>query len=216
MRKLKKQVFSGKKTISNRGLRQRNVSLDEEKTQKYKEEWEIIFKENPNLKRTQLKALNQGAFDWLRRNDKAWLEKHLPAARWKNKNNKAYYIRMDSKLLQDAQQAYSNWPSYEEGKGKLQRITLNGLLTHMGISTVLVTENGHNYPLLKEFIESAIETKEEFQKRRIKHLLDNKFSDQIVTVPKIKQLASVYQSPNRENERYLEEQVELHNKKVNM
>lgn len=216
LRKIKKQVFSGKKTINNRGPRQRKVSLDEEKTQKYKEEWEIIFKKNPNLKRTQLKALNQGAFDWLRRNDKAWLENHLPTAKWKNKNNKAYYIRMDSKLLRDAQEAYSNWPSYEEGKGKLQRITINGLLTHMGIATVLLTENGHNYPLLKEFIESAIETKEEFQKRRIKHLLDNKFGAQIVTVPKIKQLASVYQSPNRENERYLEEQVELHNKKVNM
>lgn len=214
VRKIKKQVFSGKKIMITRGTGRRKVCSDEIRTQNYKEEWEIIFKENPTLNRTQLKALNQAAFAWIKKNDEAWMEKHLPPVKWRSKNDDKYYIKMDNKLLQGAREAYSNWSIYEREKGRLQRITITGLLTHIGISTSVVIKKGHNYPLLKEFLESVIENKEKFQKRRIQHVLENKFISEIVTVSKIKDAASLYRKLNPEIEKYLEEQVELHNRLV--
>ena len=42
----------------------------EEKTQKYKDEWVNIFKQNQKLNRTQLKALNSLAYSWIQKYDK--------------------------------------------------------------------------------------------------------------------------------------------------
>ncbi|MBE5105123.1 TniQ family protein [Bacillus thuringiensis] len=212
VRSIKKQMFSGKQNINNRPTGRIKELSNEEKTKKYKEEWEIIFTENPNLKRTQLKALNRAAFSWIQKHDKSWLEKHLPPIRWKQRNSNQYYIKMDNKLLQAAQGVISDWAVFESEKGALQKITKSALLTQIGISIDLLIRKGDNYPLFREYVDSVIETKEDFQKRRIKHLLDNKFSAQMVTVPKIKELASLYCRVKPEVENYLEEEVESHNK----
>lgn len=117
VKEVKKRMFSGKQNINNRAKERAKGLSREEKTRKYKEEWEIIFKKNPNLTRTQLKALNSAAFHWIRIYDRAWLEKHLPPTNWRGRNTDNYYKKMDKKLLQVAQNVIASWASFEREKG---------------------------------------------------------------------------------------------------
>lgn len=213
VKEVKKRIFSGKQNINTRAKGRAKGLSREEKTRKYKEEWEIIFKKNPNLTRTQLKALNSAAFHWIRIYDRAWLEKHLPPAYWRGRNTDNYYTKMDKKLLQVAQNVIASWASFEREKGGLKRITINSLLTQIGIQSDLLSHNGENYPMLRVFVNSVLETKEDFQKRRIKHLLDNEFKAEVVTVSKIKILTNLYVSSlDTEVHNYLEDQVKSHNR----
>ncbi len=107
-----------------------------------------------------------------------------------------------------------NWTLFENEKGLLQKITRRSLLQYMGLNINMVIKNGDNYPLFQGFLDSVIENRNDFQKRRIRNLLDNKFKNQIVTICKIKTLASLYIKLDLEIECYLQEQVESHNKLV--
>lgn len=210
---IKKRIISGKQNIYTRTKRRNKELAKEEKTQKYKEEWEIIFKKNPHLSRTQLKALNQAAFHWIRKYDRTWLEKHIPPANFGYRCTDNYYTKMDNKFLQVAQKVILNWALFEKEKGCLKRITMNSLLTQIGASREVLSKRGEKYPMFRAFVDSVLETREDFQKRRIKHLLDNKFSTEIVTVSKIKMIAGLYQRPlDSEVYNYLEEQVKSHNR----
>ncbi|WP_144572305.1 TnsD family Tn7-like transposition protein [Bacillus paramycoides] len=213
VREIKKRIFSGKQNIYTRFKRRTNGPSVEDRTQKYKEEWEIIFKKNPNLNRTQLKALHPVVFYWIQKYDSAWLEKHMPPAEGGRKYTDNYYTKMDNKFLQAAQKVISNWASFEREKGGVQRITINSLCMQIGINRDLISKKGEKYPRLRTLVDSVLETREDFQKRRIKHLLDNKLSAEIVTVSKIKMLASLYKGPLvPEVHNYLEEQVKSHNR----
>ncbi|MDA2394503.1 TnsD family Tn7-like transposition protein [Bacillus cereus] len=214
VRRISKQIMNGKQNITVRGTGRRKEFTIEERTLIYKKQWKTIFKENPGLKRTQLKRLNPAVFSWIQSHDKVWLEKHLPPKRWKSKNGDKHYKKMDKKLLQAAQEAFVNWTLFENEKGLLQRITRRSLLQYMGLNINMVIKNSDNYPLFQGFLNSVIENRNDFQKRRIRNLLDNKFKNQIVTICKIKTLASLYIKLDLEIECYLQEQVESHNKLV--
>lgn len=214
VRKISKQIMNGKHNITTRGTGRPKKLTDEERTQIYKKQWGIIFRENPQLKRTQLKRLNPAVFSWIQSHDKVWLEKHLPPKRCRIKNSDNYYKKMDKKLLQAVQEAIVNWTLFEKEKGFLQKITRTGLLKNMGLNPNMLIKNGDNYPLFQGFINSVIENKNDFQKRRIRNLLDNKCRNQVVTICKIKTLASLYIKLDLEIECYIQEQVKSHNKLV--
>lgn len=214
VRRIKEQIYSGKQNENiRRGGRSKEMSI-EEKTQKYKDEWVNIFKQNQKLNRTQLKALNIAAYSWIQKYDKEWLEKYQPPVRYKHKYSNQYYIKMDNKFLLNAKEVISNWTVFEGERGGLQRITKNALFKQMGITSGVLRDKGNNYPLFQEFVDSVVETKEDFQMRRIKHVLENKFSNKRATIAKIKMLTSLYQGLNPEVAQYLKEKVYSHNKQI--
>ncbi|NUC18739.1 hypothetical protein HUC00_18425 [Bacillus mycoides] len=96
----------------------------------------------------------------------------------------------------------------------MQRITKHALIKQTGITSIVFREKGNNYLLFQEFVDSVVETKEDFQMSRIKHVLENKFSDKRTTISKIKMLTGLYQGLNPEVAKYLEEKVYSHNKQV--
>ncbi|WP_088045696.1 hypothetical protein [Bacillus mycoides] len=123
-------------------------------------------------------------------------------------------MKMDNKFLLNAKEVISNWTVFERERGGLQRITKHALIKQTGITSIVFREKGNNYLLFQEFVDSVVETKEDFQMSRIKHVLENKFSDKRTTISKIKMLTGLYQGLNPEVAKYLEEKVYSHNKQV--
>ncbi|MES5911424.1 TnsD family Tn7-like transposition protein [Bacillus cereus group sp. FL70] len=151
VRRISKQIMNGKQNITIRATGRRKQLTNEERTQIYKAQWVKIFRENPQLKRTQLKRLNPAVFSWIQSHDKVWLEKHLPPKRCRIKNSDKYYKKMDKKLLQAVQEAFANWTLFEKEKGLLQKITRTRLLKNMGLNPNMLIKNGDNYPLFQGY-----------------------------------------------------------------
>ena len=113
---------------------------------------------------------------------------------------------MDNKFLLNAKEVISNWTVFEgerEDCRELQKCSFK----QMGITSGVLRDKGNNYPLFQEFVDSVVETKEDFQMRRIKHVLENKFSNKRATIAKIKMLTSLYQGLNPEVAQYLKKSL---------
>ncbi|WP_250670063.1 hypothetical protein [Bacillus paranthracis] len=78
-------------------------------------------------------------------------------------------------------------------------------------------QNKEKYPLTEKYISEIVETIEDFQKRRIRHILQTSFQNQKVTSAKMRKLASIHKKGKAnflEVNEYLEEVVKAHNQNV--
>lgn len=140
-------------------------SVDHEKI--YKNKVTMAANEYSNLSRTQLRNLIQKEYTWLYRHDRMWLYNNLPK-RMKVKNNdykcntRVNWDKRDTEILDMIQNAYKQVMK----NNKLVRVTKSLLSRLIGKSTLL-----NNYldklPQTKQYINSIVETINDFQIRRL-------------------------------------------------
>lgn len=206
--------------------RQKNYSEDKnlieeqqkEKTEEYKIKWKVLRESFPDYNRRELNNMNRAIYAWLRKYDPKWIEDNSPPSKrgqkLKIKEVDAYH-RRDQQLLVEAKKIVEDWEKYEKSKGKLIRKSL-GKLDKI-LAPMNKIQNKEKYPLTEKYISEIVETIEDFQKRRIRHILQTSFQNQKVTSAKMRKLASIHKKGKAnflEVNEYLEEVVKAHNQNV--
>ncbi|WP_436866439.1 hypothetical protein [Bacillus fungorum] len=116
-------------------------------------------------------------------------------------------------LIEEAKKIVNNWDEYEKNRGKLIRKTYAAVTKILGVYQKCQKKKNHS--LLQSYIVTVEESLQDFQKRRVRYLLNTKFKDKVVTLSKIKEAASIKVAV-REGEgdikEYVEKLIKAHNK----
>lgn len=148
----------------------RRYSMEYKDTQEFKDrlakarkEWIQLQNEYPKLSRNNIKKLNETLYTWLTRYDKEWLDSNSPNIR----NYKLIdWEKRDKELLPVVKKIIENMKC-----GKPERISwtiIGGKLGNCG----LLFKNKDKLPGVKRYIETNIETLQEFQLRKIRWAID--------------------------------------------
>ncbi|MCM0004588.1 hypothetical protein NBT08_16165 [Bacillus paranthracis] len=136
--------------------------------------------------------------------------------RSKIKNKRSRCVsQKGSAIISGGKKIVEDWEEYEKSKGKLIRKSL-GKLDKI-LAPMNKIQNKEKYPLTEKYISEIVETIEDFQKRRIRHILQTSFQNQKVTSAKMRKLASIHKKGKAnflEVNEYLEEVVKAHNQNV--
>jgi len=125
-----------------------------------RKKWLNLLQGNPDKSSNQIKQSNQGLYRWVTKYDIEWLREN--ARRSKSKQNNVDWNKRDVELLENVKQVVGKMK-----EGKPQRITWTTIGSQLGISSWLYKKKD-KLPLTKEYIESKIETLNEFHIRKIK------------------------------------------------
>lgn len=124
-------------------------------------EWLQLHIENPDKSSNKIRKDHEGVYTWLSRYDREWLN-----------NNYRRGCTKPSKTVDWAKRDTEWFPKIKEvvkkmHNGKPQRITWSTIGSKLGISGWL-SKQRDKLPLIKVYMESIVETLEEFQVRKIK------------------------------------------------
>lgn len=154
--------FNGGKTYTPRNY----IGSEEfnKKKMKLREEWLVLHAKYPNKSSNQIRKENSGIGDWLSKHDKEWFKQH-----YRRIDRRANYVdweKRDIELLPQVKRVVE-----EMWKGKPERITWASIASKLGISGWL-SRRKDKLPLTKGFVDSVIESLEEFQIRKIRWAID--------------------------------------------
>lgn len=124
-------------------------------------EWLQLHKDNPDKSSNKIRKEHDGVYTWLSRYDKDWLQNNYRSASTKPSGTVDWKKR-DMEWLPKIKEVVE-----EMRIGKPQRITWSTVGSKLGISGWLAKRK-NKLPLIKEYMESVVETLEEFQVRKIK------------------------------------------------
>lgn len=207
-------------------LKERNLNNEEfkgaektrkknEKTSEYKKIWINMRMEYPDYTRVQLIGLNSKVYKWLRKYDYEWIESNSPESNaGKNIKVKKYSLDEDIAFLRRAEKLILEWPDYEKLKCSLFRKSKHRLLSMLGLKKTCFERA---YPLTADYIESHQELLRDFQKRRVKNILENKFNNERVTVSQVAvtaHIAEIVREGEMEISEFIINEVELHNENL--
>ncbi|MGG0201574.1 TnsD family Tn7-like transposition protein [Bacillus anthracis] len=164
----------------------------EKRTRDYKEKWIQLRCKYPTYTRVELAHLNRAAYAWLSKFERIWLESHLPSkVLGKNsmKKSKESYNKEDLIHIENAKKIVNDWEEYEKVRGKLIRKTYSAVTKILG--EYKRCSKRKNHPLLKDYIATIEESLQDFQKRRVRYVLEHKFKDVVVSLSELKDAASV-------------------------
>lgn len=187
------------------------------KTNYYKKLWLKYREEFPNYKRVELNNIDRATYAWLSKYERDWLEKNSPPALIGKGSTKRKYSRnLDLEYLKKAKEIEGSWELYEKNKRKLVRKSDSLVRELIGLNSVL-KKNYELLPLTSKFIESIVESTTDFQKRRVRYLLEKNFKNEKVTLSKITRVAHVDSYIREKGEEgikirdYIDSLVSLHN-----
>ncbi|MGG6295456.1 TnsD family transposase [Leptolyngbya sp. AN02str] len=125
--------------------------------------WVALQTEHPQASKTALRQLAPATYTWLYRNDQEWLTQNSPATQTfdRFKNRVDWQVRDQQTLIQ-VEDVVQNLLAAE----KPIRITVSKVAKAIGQLT-LVEQHLDNLPLTRAYLESVIETIEDFQIRRV-------------------------------------------------
>lgn len=127
--------------------------------------WINLTMHNPELSVTELRELNNAVYMWLYRNDKQWLsEVSNKKEREKVSNERVDWQQRDSDLLNEIKEIITNWKKDEIEKPI--KITKTRIASKT-LRPYLIMSKGDKIPNLMKYIETVIETDEQFRLRRI-------------------------------------------------
>ena len=162
----------------------------------YREKWLELIYRYPDFSKTALKKENSHIFNWLNYHDKQWLLSNSPQI--KKHSNSASKIDWSKRDLEIKQKVYELIRIELQSDKKPHRITID----YIGdkLSMLYLLKNGSNkLPETKKYIEGVIETRTDFQKRKIhwaaKYLINN---GEEVKEWRIRELAGVTRVKNSE------------------
>ncbi|MCU5299136.1 MULTISPECIES: TnsD family Tn7-like transposition protein [Bacillus] len=187
----------------------------EKRAAQYKRIWIKAQKKHPDYTRVGLQKLNKAVYAWLSNYDRAWLEEHLPpkdVGKNSKKRSIDSYHYQDLMFTEEAKRVVNDWAKYEKIRGKLIRKTYPSVTKILGIhKRCLIKER---YPVLKEYITTIEESLQDFQKRRIRYVLDTKFKGKVVSVSTLITATSIKKYVRNEEgdiKEYLYKMMESHN-----
>ncbi|TYS57324.1 hypothetical protein FZC74_16670 [Sutcliffiella horikoshii] len=160
------------KTVINQLLKDDQININVESISSdikhsQKQQWLKLINENTGLSISELRKSNSNLYMWLYRNDREWLKEHSPKKiRIKSKG---LIIDWKQRDIQIAELAKSKVKDILNEK-KILRVTKNEIGRRMG-NINLLYKNMHKLPKTKLFLESRLESIEEFQMRRIKEVI---------------------------------------------
>lgn len=124
-------------------------------------EWLQLHTDNPDKSSNKIRKDHDGVYTWLSRYDREWLQNNYCSASTKPSGTVDWKKR-DMEWLPKIKEVVE-----EMRIGKPQRITWSTVGSKLGISGWL-SKRKNKLPLIKEYMESVVETLEEFQVRKIK------------------------------------------------
>ncbi len=125
-----------------------------------RERWLELHAKYPDKSSNQIRKDNDGVYAWLKKYDNEWMEEN-----YRRINNRVNYVdwnKRDAELLPKVKEVIK-----EMKENKPERITWTTIGSKLGISGWL-SKRKEKLPLTKAYIESELESLEEFHIRRIK------------------------------------------------
>lgn len=130
------------------------------KRERLREKWLELHAQYPDKSSSQIRKNNDGVYAWLKRYDSEWMEEKY--RRIKTVVNTVDWDKRDAELLPKVKEVIK-----EMKEGKPERITWSTIGGKLGISGWL-SKRKEKLPLTKAYIESELESLEEFHIRKIK------------------------------------------------
>ncbi len=130
------------------------------KRKELREKWTELHSQYPDKSSNQIRKNNDGVYAWLKKYDSEWMEEHY--RRINNKVNYFDWSERDAELLPQVKEVVK-----EMKEGKPEKITWTTIGSKLGISGWL-SKRKEKLPLTKEYIESELESLEEYHIRKIK------------------------------------------------
>lgn len=188
----------------------------EKKTKDYKIIWLNLRKNNPTYTRKELNNINRAVYNWLRKYDVKWLEDNSPNKKvnhnYKKRNSDLQKI--DTEFSIKLKETVKRWSDYEKIEGKLVRKSTARIADLIGLRKPL-NPRRENMPLTFTYLDSAYESVEEFQKRKVRYFLETKFKNEKVSINKIAEATGIRKNLRKgvgDLKEYTETLVENHNK----
>ena len=130
------------------------------KREKCRNKWLELHARYPDKSSNQIRRNNDGLFAWLKKYDNEWLEQNY--RRVKTVVSTVDWAKRDAELLPLVKEVVAKMK-----EGKPERITWTTIGSKLGISGWL-SKKKDKLPLVKAYIDSEVESLEEFQIRKIK------------------------------------------------
>jgi len=130
------------------------------KREEYRKKWLELHAQYPDRSSNQIRRNNDGLYSWLKKYDSEWLEQNY--RRIKTTVNTVDWAKRDAELLPLVKVVIAKMK-----EGKPERITWTTIGSKLGISGWL-SKKKDKLPLVKAYIDSEVESLEEFQIRKIK------------------------------------------------
>jgi len=140
------------------------ASISSNKSQTYHQNiWLALQAEHPQASKTALRRLAPATYIWLYRNDQEWLTQNSPALKTSVRpNNRVDWQLRDEQILAEVKEAVQNLLAAE----KPVRITVSKVAKAIG-HLALIEQHLDQLPLTRVYLESVVETIEDFQIRRV-------------------------------------------------
>lgn len=178
-----KYANKGKPIITDNKLDE--LELVKSKKQK---EWMKLLKQHPNKSVTQIRSMEPALYAWLYRHDREWLKNHLP----KQPNRQSSHLKInwserDEEVLKEVKLVIKKLKSADKP------IYINKSRIGKEIRKLsLLEKHLDKLPKTKEYILQQIETREQFQIRRVRWACHYLFSkNESVMEWKVKRLAGL-------------------------
>jgi len=150
-----------------------SISESEETTHYYRNKWRHLIKNFPNKTKTELRQKEPGIYIWLYRHDKKWFDENSPCFNINSQSdNRVNWEERDEEILIQVKKVTSE---ILNSTGKPERITVNNLGKRTGFLPLL-QKHIEKLPKTKAFLNSIIETVEDYQIRRVKWAVIEIFS----------------------------------------
>lgn len=130
------------------------------KRKELREKWIELHSRYPDKSSNQIRKNNDGVYTWLKRYDSKWMEENY--RRIKTVVNTVDWDKRDAELLPKVKKVIK-----EMKEGKPERITWSTVGGKLGISGWL-SKKKEKLPLTKEYLDSELESLEEYHIRKIK------------------------------------------------
>ncbi len=130
----------------------------------YREKWNKLRKQYPEMGKTQLRQIDKALFAWLYRNDREWLNQNSPDRKATNAvNSRVNWNQRDNKILSQVKGIVDKMMNSDE---KPERITISLIGNKLGIRGLL-EKHIDKLPKTKAYLDSVKETNRDFRLRRI-------------------------------------------------
>ena len=141
----------------------------EEKRNHFRHLWLEYQNKYPNATITELHDLDSPVYNWLYENDRDWFKDHKPPRKPSNIN----WDLRDRQFKKLAERAVKN---ILDSNDRPIRLTINSILTRI---TYVNKEWISKYPLTMQYLMSAVESRDDFYKRRIQWAIQEYISNGI-------------------------------------
>lgn len=135
----------------------------------YRREWANLIENNKEKTITEIRYLKPKIYIWLYRHDKDWLQEHYPTV-IKSKNNHKR-VDWETRDLDISKKVEKAAKEIVADKSELLRVTKNEIGRRIkGVSLASLYKNLSKMPQTEIVLTNYVESIEEFQVRRIKHI----------------------------------------------